>query len=146
MVWWRKKWNLVGGEVDTMRNEVTYPISSFGIYGAFTTAIAVSPGTGGKLDNKNIYFYPNPFNPDKETGTIRYSLSKSGNVTIMLYDVAGGLVRTIIEEALRDAGVELAEQWDGKNDLGELSANGVYFYVIKSSSNERAVGKAAILR
>jgi len=108
--------------------------------------IGQTPSTGGGLRNSSIYFYPNPFNPDRETGTIRYSLSKAGNVTIKIYDVANTLVRTIIEDAPRDGGVELAEQWDGKNENWETVANGVYFYVIESSSGEKAVGKVAVLR
>lgn len=142
----KNKWNIVGGNVDTTRNEVTSQISSFGIYGAFTTSIVESPETGGKLDNKNIYFYPNPFNPDKETGTIRYSLSKPGNITIKIYDVANVLVRTLIKNASQNSEIELAEFWDGKNDNGDIVSNGVYFYVIESSSGERAVGKIAVLR
>lgn len=106
----------------------------------------VAPATGKGLKNENIYFFPNPFNPNKETGTIRYSLSNSGNVTIKIYDAENVLVRTIIEDAPRDAGVELAEQWDGKNENRDIVANGIYFYVIESSTGERAVGKIAVLR
>lgn len=106
----------------------------------------VVPVTGESLKNENIYFYPNPLNPDKEIGTIRYSLSKSGNVSIKIYDAVNALVRTIIEDAPRDAGVELAEQWNGRNEDGNIVANGVYFYVIESSTGERAVGKIAVLR
>jgi len=106
----------------------------------------VAPVTGEGLKNENIYFYPNPFNPDKELGTIRYSLSKPGNVTIKIFDVANVLVRTIIKDAPRDGGVELAEQWDGKNENWDVVANGTYFYVIESSTGERAVGKVAVLR
>lgn len=98
------------------------------------------------LTNKNIFIYPNPFNPDKESGTIRYSLNKSGYITVKIYDVGNNLVRTLICNQPQDAGVAQAIEWDGKNDQGVLAANGVYFYVIESSSNERAVGKAAILR
>ncbi|MBN1480126.1 VWA domain-containing protein [candidate division KSB1 bacterium] len=106
----------------------------------------VSPTTGKSLDNNNIYFYPNPFNPDTETGIIRYSLAQPGNVTIKIYDAANKLVKTVIEEAPRDAGVELAEPWDGKNEEWDIVANGVYFYVIESSGGEQAVGKIAVLR
>jgi len=105
-----------------------------------------TPSTGGKLTNENIYYYPNPFNPNEEMGQIRYSLHESGNVTVKIYDVSNTLVRTIIEDAPRDAGVDLAEQWNGKNENWDIVANGVYFYVIESSTGEKAVGKIAVLR
>ena len=108
--------------------------------------IGATPSTKGELKNQNIYFYPNPFNPDEIIGTFRYSLSKAGNVTIKIYDVSGTTVKTVIENEPKEAQTELATPWDGRNDKGQIVANGVYFYVIESSSGERAVGKVAVLR
>ena len=96
--------------------------------------------------NGNIYIYPNPFNPDDEVGTIRYSLSEDGKVTIKIYDVSGSLVTTLIEDEPQYAEDEKSVEWNGKNDDGKIVANGVYFYVIESSSGERAVGKAAVIK
>ena len=39
--------------------------------------------------------YPNPFNP---TTTIHYSLNKNVNVEVSIYDIAGRLITTIINE------------------------------------------------
>jgi hypothetical protein len=105
-----------------------------------------TPSTGGALNNNNIYIYPNPFNPDIEVGTIRYSLAKDGNVTIKIYDVAGNLVITLLENASQMAGEEQYIPWDGRNKNGKVVANGVYFYVIESSSGEKGVGKIAIVK
>jgi hypothetical protein len=105
-----------------------------------------TPSTGGELSNKNVYFYPNPFNPDMEIGTIRYSLGRSGNVSIKIYDAANALVKTLIQDVPNEAGIERSARWDGRNERGEIVANGVYFYVIESSAGEKAIGKAAVLR
>ena len=105
-----------------------------------------TPSTCGVLNNNNIYIYPNPFNPDIEVGTIRYSLAKDGKVTIKIYDVAGNLVKTLIENEPQIAGEEQYIDWDGKNGKGDIVANGVYFYVIESSSGEKGVGKIAIIK
>jgi hypothetical protein len=105
-----------------------------------------TPPTGGALNNDNVYCYPNPFNPDVEVGTIRYSLSKAGNVTIKIYDMSNQLVRTLIDNVPKEAKNELTEEWNDKNDKGVIVANGVYFYVIESSSGEKGVGKVAVLR
>jgi len=105
-----------------------------------------TPTTGNALSNENIYIYPNPFNPAEGDGTIRYSLKDAGNITIKIYDVSGKVVRTLIDNISKAAQTEFSQRWDGKNGEGQVVANGVYFYVIQSSSGERAVGKAAVLR
>ncbi|MEJ2049042.1 MAG: FlgD immunoglobulin-like domain containing protein [Calditrichota bacterium] len=114
--------------------------------GAFVINQPQSPGTGGKLINENIYNYPNPFNPDNETTTLRYSLEKSGKVTIKIFDAGGNLVKTLLDNTQQSAGTEQAIPWDGKNGDGTIVANGVYFFTIESSQDERAVGKIAVLR
>ncbi len=104
-----------------------------------------TPSTGGRLIKENIYFYPNPFDPENQVGTMRFSLAKDGEVSIKIYDIANQLVKTM-QVGARAALTELFMPWDGRNDKGEIVANGVYFYVIVSSSGERAVGKVAVLR
>ena len=74
--------------------------------------------------------YPNPFNPET---WIPYHLSKAANVTLTIYDVRGSVVR---ELALghQAAGVYQsrgrAAYWDGRNNIGEPVASGVYFYTL----------------
>ena len=78
--------------------------------------------------------YPNPFNPET---WVPYRLAKLGDVTIKIYNVAGQLVRTL-ELGHREAGSytvkERAAYWDGRNNLSERIASGVYFYHIQSGS------------
>ncbi len=114
-------------------------------YFRFTTELA-TPSTGNRLSNENVYIYPNPFNPNIEVGTIRFSLSKPGNVTIKIYDVSTTLVTTVISNVPMEANTELAVEWDGRNDQGDIVANGVYFYRITNSAGEEATGKVAVLR
>ena len=77
--------------------------------------------------------YPNPFNPET---WIPYQLKKSAQVTLTIYDMNGGRVRTL-EVGHRPAGVyrsrERAVYWDGRNQQGELVANGVYFYTLTTA-------------
>ena len=68
--------------------------------------------------------YPNPFNP---TTTISYDVpAGGGHVTLRIYDVAGRLVRTLVDGA-GTAGRKTAS-WDGGSDSGHKVATGVYFY------------------
>lgn len=105
-----------------------------------------SPPTRGTLDNKNIYAYPNPFNPDLEHVTFRFKLAKAGNVTIKIYDASNTLVSTVVSDLFMEANTELAVKWDGRDDQGDIVANGVYFYRITTSAGEEATGKVAVLR
>jgi len=70
---------------------------------------------------------PNPFNPST---TVRYSLSERQRVSIQVYDVAGRLVRTLVNED-RPAGVQEV-QWHGVNDNGQPVASGVYFFMMRT--------------
>jgi len=105
-----------------------------------------SPAVPGPLGNQNIYAYPNPFNPESETANLRFKLGKDGNVTITVYDISNTKVKEVISSVAMSAGVEQSFTWDGRNESGNIVGNGVYFYVIESSSGERAVGKVAVLR
>jgi flagellar hook assembly protein FlgD len=77
-----------------------------------------SPGYPNRLRSN----YPNPFNPET---TIRYDLSTGGDVTLRIYDIAGRVVRTLIEE--RQTAGQKSARWDGTNDLGQRVSSGVYF-------------------
>ncbi len=78
--------------------------------------------------------YPNPFNPET---WIPYHLKEADSVSIAIYDTAGGLVRTLYL-GHRDVGVYVsrskAAYWDGKNNVGERVASGIYFYNITAGS------------
>ena len=74
--------------------------------------------------------YPNPFNPET---WIPYQLSEPAEVTVTIYAVDGKLVRTLALGQM-SAGMyhrqTRAAYWDGKNDVGESVASGVYFYTL----------------
>lgn len=106
----------------------------------------LSPPTGNKLSNQNIYAYPNPFNPLSQQVTIRYSLEADSNITIKIYDVQGVLVKTLIDNLPREKNTEHAEIWDGRNEQGDIVSNGVYFYLIETNKGKTAAGKIAVLQ
>ena len=66
---------------------------------------------------------PNPFNP---VTVIAYQLPHDAHVTIDVFNIAGRLVRTLVNET-QPAGVK-AVSWDGTNDTGEKVASGIYMY------------------
>ena len=74
--------------------------------------------------------YPNPFNPET---WIPYQLSAPADVTVYIHAVDGNLVRCL-PLGYRTAGIyhsrSRAAYWDGRNELDEPVANGVYFYTL----------------
>ncbi len=89
--------------------------------------------------------YPNPFNPET---WIPYRLAESAFVTLTIYDLSGQVVRTL------DVGRQIASAyenrskaiyWDGRNELGQRAASGVYFYHL-SAGDYSATRKMLILK
>jgi len=80
---------------------------------------------------KNVlsHAYPNPFNPVTK---IAYSVKEAGPVTIEIYNVAGKVVRTLLDTEV-EAGAQGFVVWNGANDGGERCASGVYFYRINAA-------------
>ena len=67
--------------------------------------------------------YPNPFNP---TTNIKFSIPKSGYVKLVIYDITGKEVETLIDENL--TGGTYKADFDGSN-----LASGIYLYNISAS-------------
>lgn len=71
--------------------------------------------------------HPNPFNP---VTTIEYQLPHDTFVTLKIYTVLGGLVKTMIEE--KQSTGHHAIQWNGRDEYGDSVAGGLYFYHFKA--------------
>ena len=77
-----------------------------------------------------LHNYPNPFNPET---WIPYQLAEPAEVTLHIYAASGVLVRTLALEH-QPAGIyqyrSRAAYWDGRNEIGEPVASGIYFYTL----------------
>ncbi len=83
---------------------------------------------------------PNPFNP---ATSIDFVMGAEGRAVIRVYDVAGRLVRTLLDER-RPAGRHTAV-WDGRDDDGRTAASGTYFYQLETEGRTYA-RKAMLLK
>jgi hypothetical protein len=71
--------------------------------------------------------YPNPFNP---VTTLRYDLPEQATVNIIIYDMLGRQVRTLLNQT-QDAGYR-SVIWNATNNYGKPVSAGVYLYQIQA--------------
>jgi hypothetical protein len=98
--------------------------------------VATTRPVGIKLEQS----FPNPFNPAMR---IRYSLPPGMHVQLAIYDLAGRCIRTFEDAKQPDGEHEVV--WNGKNDLGNDVASGVYFYQLRTAQG-RLTRKALLIR
>ena len=129
-----------GWLTDARTLEVRDPIVKRGIIMLEQLLIALTPKETELLAN-----YPNPFNPET---WIPYRLAEDAFVTLTIYNGSGQVVRTL------DVGHRIASAyesqskaiyWNGRNDVGERVASGVYFYHL-SAGGYSATRKMLILK
>lgn len=95
--------------------------------------IGSEPSTNAGPNVPNTFYLgqnaPNPFNPST---SIEFGMpaGASGNVTIDIFDVAGKLVRTLLNES-RGSGTWRVT-WDGTTNAGSRVSSGVYFYRLRT--------------
>ncbi|MBC8215012.1 MAG: T9SS type A sorting domain-containing protein, partial [Candidatus Marinimicrobia bacterium] len=71
--------------------------------------------------------YPNPFNP---VTTIQYNLPDDAHVSMVVYDIMGRQVRTLVND-VQSAGYRTVK-WNATNEMGQPVSAGMYFYVLKA--------------
>ena len=110
--------------------------------------LALEPGAGEVFVRQTVLprvyalgqNFPNPFNP---ATTIQYSLPQAGPVSLKIYDMAGQVVRHLVEQD-QVAGSHQAV-WDGLDKAGAPTANGVYLYELRAGEF-RALRKMLLLK
>ncbi|MDI6804914.1 MAG: T9SS type A sorting domain-containing protein [Bacteroidota bacterium] len=79
--------------------------------------------------------YPNPFNPST---SIKYEISKRDLVTIVVYDILGREIKTLLNE-IKNPGIYTIN-WNASN-----LSSGIYYYQLKTSSSTQTK-KALLLK
>jgi hypothetical protein len=87
-----------------------------------------------------ISAYPNPFNP---SAVIHYDLPKAADVNVVIYDVMGREIKTLVRRN-QPAGSYRAV-WKADNSNGDKVSTGIYFYRI-SAGNFSGTGKLLYIR
>ncbi|MBJ13600.1 MAG: hypothetical protein CMG62_11095 [Candidatus Marinimicrobia bacterium] len=91
----------------------------------------LSINSNGNLPDRFALYkpYPNPFNP---TISLDFDIASFQHVRILIYDVAGRLVCTLVDENF-SAG-SYTRLWNAKDNLGMEVSNGVYFVYFDAES------------
>ncbi len=71
--------------------------------------------------------YPNPFNP---TTSISYQLPEAAKVSLKIYDITGGLVRTLVDE--EQAADSYTISWNATDQAGGKVTSGIYFCELRA--------------
>ena len=89
--------------------------------------------------------YPNPFNPET---WIPYRLAEDAFVALVIYDQRGSVVRRFNVGHQTTSVYESRSQaiyWDGRNEVGDRVASGIYFYTL-TAGDYSATRKLVILK
>ena len=109
---------------------------SFGTYKVQIRDVADLGATVGIDDDVKVNPYeyalhdnfPNPFNPETQ---IRFSLGGQENVKLVIYNIMGRQVRTLVNGDSFNSGFHVVN-WDGTDNAGQKVASGMYIYRIKA--------------
>ncbi|MEL1229190.1 MAG: T9SS type A sorting domain-containing protein [Candidatus Neomarinimicrobiota bacterium] len=71
--------------------------------------------------------YPNPFNPKTR---IQFDIPKSSHTTVVVYDLLGNKVVTLIDENIMPGRHTLS--WNAIDDFNRKLPSGIYFYQIQA--------------
>lgn len=82
-----------------------------------------------------IFLMQNAPNPVATTTSIRFQLPVDGLVGLRIYNVAGQLVKTLVNEY--SAAGSYTVTWDGKDESGKRVSSGVYLYRLDSGKSQQ---------
>lgn len=139
--WWGN------ADPDSIEDRIVHQVdnSSYGLV-SFTPYIseitAVDPVENAVLPDELTLLpaYPNPFNPETR---LRFSLTKSADITIQVFDVTGRKINTLLSHKMNAGSYEI--RWNATNESGAAVSSGIYFYSIRANAQVKS-GKLVLLK
>jgi len=124
-------------------------VNAWDVFNNFSTDEAYfTVVSSGGLVLRDVVNYPNPFSGQTHF-TFQHNYSSPVNVKIKIYTIAGRLIREIEQSAISDKFVRV--YWDGRDQDGDLIANGTYLYKLivgttDGQGKENFLGKLTVIR
>ncbi len=84
-----------------------------------------TPETYGLYQN-----HPNPFNPDT---MIRFALETSGYVNLVIFDIKGSRIKTLLADEFIPAETLQEKVWNGTDENGKSVGSGIYLYRLQTA-------------
>ena len=81
-----------------------------------------------------LYNFPNPFN---SSTIIIYQILEQMRVQLKIYDILGKEVKLLFDE-MQSQGIHEIK-WDGKNNSGNVVPSGIYFCILRTNQNMKAI-------
>ena len=132
----QKEWQYIGGTVNQQRGTISAAVFQLGRYAVLE--IPPNAGNQGDLKIAKLTCHPRFFTPksDREAA-ISFQLSQSSAVTVKVYNAAGRLRRTLIEERQLSSGTQVI-WWDGRDHDGHIVASNFYIITVTAQGvNQR---------
>lgn len=110
------------------------------VSGSLNCSICSVAGAAAGAFASALVSTPNPFNPET---TIRFTLDRRGQASLLIYDVSGRLVRRLVDDELAAGPHEVL--WDGRDQSGRSVTPGVYFSCLESAG-QSAMRKVVLMK
>ncbi len=125
-------------------------VANHTLYAGTQRGVITFVSAENKVDNKKTAMahsfvqwqnYPNPFNP---ATTITFELPDRANVEVVIFDVTGRKVRTLLHER-RGSGEHIIN-WDGRDDAGVPVSSGVYLCKLSTDKGYSETKKMTLVK
>ena len=85
--------------------------------------------------------YPNPFDSRKRAVTLVYTMNQNSSVSVIIYDMFGGKVRSLDFNPGAAGGQAGGNSvaWDGADDSGRKVSKGMYLCVVKAAGDSKVL-------
>ena len=116
------------------------PANTMRIWGKFYPFTGVEEKERFRVESLELRIFPNPFN---KKAMINYQLPAKGRVSLKIYDLAGRLVKALVDKEVKTGKHTI--KWDGKDLQGRKVSSGIYFCKMEAG-DFKAIKKLVILK
>lgn len=109
-------------------NTYTYRLADVSLAGKITYHPEKTLTVGVPKEFSLSQNFPNPFNP---TTSIAYALPTAAKVNLVIYNMLGQKVATLVDGTPQDPG-NYRVNWNGRNDYGATVSSGIYIYRLQA--------------